>query len=589
MKINVKKAGTLELLFFLSLFIFSTTVTLKQHQGRGILNWQSEIWADMAGYYVYLPATFFYHFDASKTPPGIDEKTGYGFFLDRTHNKVVTGYFYGVSLLVSPFFFTAHAISLITGMDEMGGFSWIYHKVFDVASVFYLVLGLFFLKRFLKNYFPEYLQYILILVTFLGTNLFYYSIEVTLMSHVYSFFAISVFLYAMKEFLKDKSRYRYFLLMAFAFGLMFIIRPTNCLIGVIFPFWDSLNRKEILDRLKLIFHPKYILALLAIMFVMFIPQMVFWKIMRGTFLYLKYGEGFYFWNHPKLTEVWFSTLNGLVPWSPVTLLFIIGMFYMIFRRKQNGILILSFFLLISYMAAAYKFWYYGCAYGHRAFIEFLPVFCIPFGYLAGTILESKKRILQVLFVLIVVFMTYFNARLSLVADKCNFGSSWDWDYYVKQINRIHLFPLSTLPHTFKNDFENAALYDETKVTDSVQNSGSYSAVLDHDNEICCKHSAMVWDFNGKYPKFITVQLLVKKVKPGLVNALLVCSFGKNDTVYDLQSQPLEPFAGKTRSWFTVFRTFRVPEGLSGDTRMNFYVWNKEKNAFFVDDLRIKYE
>jgi len=186
-------------------------------------------------------------------------------------------------------------------------------------------------------------------------------------------------------------------------------------------------------------------------------------------------------------------------------------------------------------------------------------------------------------------MTYFNARLSLVADKCNFGSSWDWDYYVKQINRIHLFPLSTLPHTFKNDFENAALYDETKVTDSVQNSGSYSAVLDHDNEICCKHSAMVWDFNGKYPKFITVQLLVKKVKPGLVNALLVCSFGKNDTVYDLQSQPLEPFAGKTRSWFTVFRTFRVPEGLSGDTRMNFYVWNKEKNAFFVDDLRIKYE
>jgi len=110
MKINVKKACTLEILFFLSLFIFSTTVTLKQHQGRGILNWQSEIWADMAGYYVYLPATFFYHFDASKTPPGIDEKTGYGFFLDRTHNKVVTGYFYGVSLLVSPFFFAGHVI-----------------------------------------------------------------------------------------------------------------------------------------------------------------------------------------------------------------------------------------------------------------------------------------------------------------------------------------------------------------------------------------------------------------------------------------------------------------------------------------------
>jgi hypothetical protein len=589
MKIKHPSIRTLELLFFLSLFIFSTTLTLKQHQGRGILNWQSEIWADMAGYYVYLPATFFYQFHADKSPQGIDEKSGYGFNIDRDNNKITTQYFYGVSFLVSPFFFAGHAISLITGMDEMGGFSWIYHKVFDVASVFYLVLGLFFLKRFLKNYFPEYLQYILILLTFLGTNLFYYSIEVTLMSHVYSFFAISVFLYAMKEFLKDKSRYRFFLLMAFAFGLMFIIRPTNCLIGVIFPFWDAGSRKEIMNRLKLIFHPKYIFPLLAIIFVMFIPQMVFWKIMRGSFLYLKYGEGFPFWNHPKFPEVWFSTLNGLIPWSPLTLLFIIGMFFMIFKRNNNGILILFFFLLISYMAAAYKFWYYGCAYGHRAFIEFMPVFCIPFGYLARTILESKKRILQVLFVLIVVFMTYFNARLSLVADKCNFGATWDWDYYVRQINRIHLFPASTLPYTFSNDFENDAIYYGTKFTDSVHHSGSYSAVLNPDNEICCKHSAMVWDFNGKYPKFITVQLLVKKIKPGPINALLVCSFGKNDTVYSLQSQPLEPFTGKTRSWFIVFRTFRVPEGLSGDTFMNFYVWNKEKKVFFVDDLKIRYE
>lgn len=67
----------------------------------------------------------------------------------------------------------AHAMSAVTGEDELGGFSLIYNKIFDIAGVFYLVLGLFFLKKFLKNYFPEYLQYIIILVTFLGTNLFF--------------------------------------------------------------------------------------------------------------------------------------------------------------------------------------------------------------------------------------------------------------------------------------------------------------------------------------------------------------------------------------------------------------------------------
>jgi hypothetical protein len=492
-------------------------------------------------------------------------------------------------LLLSPFFLIAHSVSAITGKDELGGFSLIYNRVFDVAAVFYLVLGLFFLKKFLRNYFPEYLQYVIILLTFFGTNLFFYSIVDPLMSHVYSFFAIAVFLYAMKEFLKDTSRFRYFLLMAISYGLMFIIRPTNCLIGIFFLFWDVLNWKEIGYRLRLIFRPKYILTVLVIMFMFFIPQMIFWKLMHGSFLYLKYGESFIYWNHPKFMEIWFSTLNGLIPWSPLNLIFMIGMLFMIIKKINNGILIGLFFLLISYMAAAYKYWYFGCGYGHRAFVEFYPVFCIPFGFLTGNIFKSQKRILQAFFVLTVVFMTYFNARLSLFAEKCNFGSTWDWDYYVRQINRIHLFPQSKPFFTFQNDFENDAIYYGTKITDSVYNSGSHSAFLDQNIEICCKHSSMIWDFYGKYPKFIRVQLLVKKVKPGPVDALLVCSFVKNDSVVNFQSQPLEPFTGETHSWFTVIKTFRVPPGLPGDANMNFYVWNKQKNTFFVDDLKIKYE
>ncbi len=591
MRINIKKTGTREILFFLSLFLLSSVLTLTANQDRGIFNCNSEIWADRAGYYIYLPATFFYHFDANKSPQGIDGKTGYGFNIDHNNNKITTQYFYGVSFLVSPFFMIAHAVSAVTGKDELGGFSLIYNKVFNVAAVFYLVLGLFFLKKFLKNYFPEHLQYILILLTFLGTNLFFYSIVDTLMSHVYSFFAISVFLYAMKEFLKDTSRYQYFLLMSFSFGLMFIIRPTNCLIGVIFLFWDTINSKEIVDRLKLVFHPKYILPFLAIMVVIFIPQMIFWKIMRGSFLYFNCGEGFPFRNHPKFMEVWFSTLNGLIPWSPLILLFIIGMFFMIFKRINNGILILFFFLLVSYMAASYKFWYYGCGYGHRAFVEFYPVFCIPFGFLAGKILDSKKIILKISFMLLVVCMTSFNFSLSLVANRCNFGSTWDWDYYSQQLKRIYLIPQSTLPYTIRNDFENASInnYHGTTVTDSLSHSGMWSVLLDKNHETCCEHFVFVRDFKGKSTQMITVKLLVKKVKPGLVNAFLVCALKKNNKVYNTQSQLLEPFIGNTRSWLTVFKTFRVPYGLSGDTQISIYIWNKEKNSFFVDDLTINYE
>lgn len=584
-----RKIRVLELVFFVILFILSTIFTLKQNKDRGICNWQSEIWADMAGYYIYLPATFYYHFDPKKAPPGIEEKTGYGFFIDHNNNRIYTQYYYGVSLMISPFFLAAHEVNVKSGKDDLGGFSETYNKAFDIAAVFYLVLGLFFLKRFLRNYFPEYLQYIIILITATGTNLFFYSIVEPLMSHVYSFFTISLFLYSMKEFLADKSRYRYFLLMAFSYGLMFIIRPTNCLIGILFFFLDAQGGKEIISRIKLVFQPKHIIPLIVIMFVFFFPQMIFWKKMHGSYIYLKYGVGFTNWAYPKLPEVWFSTLNGLVPWSPVILFFIVGMFLMIFRRIKNGMLIFIFFLLVSYMAAAYKYWYFGCGYGHRAFVEFMPVFCIPFGYLAQQIFKLRIIILMVLFLGIAGFMSYFNAQLSLVADKCSFGTTWDWDYYMRQVNRINLFPKIGLPYTFKNDFENEAIYYGTKVTDSVKYSGMYSAVADPAQEICCSHSFMIWDFNGKYPKFIRVELLIRKVSKDPINAFLVSSFQKNDKIVNLQSLPIEPLPAKINSWITVVKTFYVPRGLPGDANMNFYIWNKEKKTFFVDDVKIKYE
>ncbi|MGA3014111.1 MAG: hypothetical protein ABSD71_08750 [Bacteroidales bacterium] len=584
-----RKTGSRELLFFVILFLLGCLLTLMANQNRGILNNDSEIWADGAGYYCYLPSTFFYHFDARKAPQGIDEKTGYGFEIDHNTNRISTQYFYGVSLLISPFFLIGHIVSLATGQDELGGFSLIYNKIFDIAGVFYLVLGLFFLKKFLRNYFKEYLQYILVLVVFLGTNLFFYSIIDSLMSHLYSFVAISLFLYAMTEFLKDTSRYRYYLLMSIAYGLMIIIRPTNCLIAILFPFWDAIDGKEVISRIKLILKPKYLFIILGIILIMFIPQIFFWKKMYGSFIHLQYGVGFSNWNHPKMIEVWFSTLNGLIPWSPVNLFFISGMFFMIFRKFKNGLLILIFFLLISYIPASYKFWYLGCGYGHRAFIEYLPVLCIPFGFLAKKIIESRRKILKISFFVLVIIMTAFNFSLSLMASRCNFGSTWDWDYYKKQLKRIYLVPGSKLPYTFRNDFENELINNRNVLTNTASNSGSWSAVLDKDHETGCEYSVIVRDFKGEIPKSIQVDLMVKKNNQGPLDAWLVCSCQKDTTIFAKEQQPLETGYMNCTSWVSVIKTFMLPRGLTPETKINIYIWNKGKKDFLIDDMKIRFE
>ena len=578
-----------EYLFFLILLITSVAFTLKIHQGRTNFNWRSEVWADKAGYYIYLPATFLYHFDVEKCPAGIEEKTGYSFTVDHQKKTITTQYFYGVALLVSPFFLAAHAVATLAGIDEQQGFSTLFSRFMDVAAAFYLVLGLFFLKRFLRNYFREALQYFIILVVFLGTNLFYFSMEDGLMSHVYSFFAISLFLFAMKEFLADNSRYRYFLLMAVSLGLMFVIRPTNCVVGFFFLFWDAESGKEILRRLKMVLHPGKLLPLLGIMFLFMIPQMIFWKLGHGTYIYLKYGETFTHTTDPKFAEVWFSTLNGLVPWSPVNLFIMLAMIFMVIRGDKNSIGVLVLFLGISYMAASYKIWYMGCGFGNRLFVEFYPLFCVPFGFLSEKIFNLRWKAFGILYSLIILLMIYMNVGMSLSPEKYFFGSVWDWSHYRQFLKPIHLYPKDEKQYFFRNDFENAALQGGSVVTDTLKRSGDYSAVVNNYQPTCCEHDSYVWDFGGKFMKFMTVQCYVMKPKDVPLHGFLVCSFEKNDSVINRQTLRLDHFALKPDQWFMVYKTFRIPEGLSGDTRMRFYVLGMDNMSFYLDDLLIRYE
>src|SRR5690554_5459863 len=87
-------------LAFTALVIF---LSFNRHSKSGYFNYHSEIWADKAGYYVYLPAAFKFNFDSRQFPDSIQIKTGGGFELLQDQQKVVTKYPYGVALLQAPF------------------------------------------------------------------------------------------------------------------------------------------------------------------------------------------------------------------------------------------------------------------------------------------------------------------------------------------------------------------------------------------------------------------------------------------------------------------------------------------------------
>ena len=127
-------------LCFLGITLF---LTFNRHSKSGYFNYHSEIWADKSGYYVYLPAAFKFNFNPNNFPDSIEINTGNGFALDERNGKVITKYTYGVALMQSPFFCLAEILAEPLNFEK-NGFSPIYHWCINVASVFYLVIGLIF-------------------------------------------------------------------------------------------------------------------------------------------------------------------------------------------------------------------------------------------------------------------------------------------------------------------------------------------------------------------------------------------------------------------------------------------------------------
>ena len=97
-------------------------LTFNRHSKSGYYNYHSELWADKAGYYVYLPASLKYNFKANDFPDSIDMKVGYGFKLDLEENKVLTKYTYGVAFLQSFFYLLADSLSTSVN-QKADGFS----------------------------------------------------------------------------------------------------------------------------------------------------------------------------------------------------------------------------------------------------------------------------------------------------------------------------------------------------------------------------------------------------------------------------------------------------------------------------------
>lgn len=572
------------------LFSVLLAVSWLFHSDSDRYTYRSEIWADRSGYYLYLPFSLYYQFDARKLPAGLAGKTGGGFSADSLNNRLEIKYTCGVALMVAPFFLTAELISQIAELDSEGGLSLLFMRFMELAAVTYLFLGLWFLKRFLENYFTPGISLFVVVMVFVGTNLFYYSMIEGMMSHVYSFFLFSLFLFSLKKFLLSAG-YRYFILLSIALSLAVLIRPTNILLGVLFFALDAKGVSGWLERLREFIKPKYLIVFIVILSLIFLPQLYYWKYLTGHWFYYPYGsEAFTNWRHPRVLEVLFSPVNGLLAYTPMVVFFLAGIVLMITQRRQNGWLIAMFFVVVTLTCAAWQMWYFGCSFGQRSFVEYYAILALPFAFFTTWILENRTFVVRTIIIFLIFLFTYGNVRYTVSLyqfEHCYKGSTWDWDHYHRSLARAGILSPAPLMQSFRNDFENLALSPVERPSQVFTRSGQYSIAC-HRAEVTPLFLVALYEFGPRYPKRIEVEAWVLKPGNRSTGASILYRVCQGTEILFEDELPIDSQFGDPLHWTPVRGSYIIPEVSDENIQIQLFLKNPQHAFIYVDDLQLNY-
>lgn len=363
------------------------------------LRWNSPpIRSDGVGHYLYLPAALIDHdLTLEKTV-----QRDFGGHRPETAgvNRAETGrmldkYPIGEAVLLLPFFGIAHLVTLAVGF-EANGFSAIYEYATVAAGLTYMTVGLLNLAALLRRTFsPGVIAATLVAVTF-GTNLFHYGTYDTTFSHIYSFCMIVLFLRSVERWYASP-RVATTVALAISAGLITLLRPTNSVVflwAVLYGIQDSASARARVAWWRE--HARLIVAGAAAYGVVLLPQLLYWKFITGHWIIFSYeGEGFAFGN-PQILRVLFSVRKGLFFWSPILLLAVAGLWVLRRYRPEYMLPSVTYLLVHVYIVSSWHDWAYAGSFGHRAFVESLPVFALGYAALCQTAVDrGRTRLIAV--------------------------------------------------------------------------------------------------------------------------------------------------------------------------------------------------
>jgi hypothetical protein len=355
---------------------------------------------DEIGYYVYLRSAFldknfdftneFNHYQDSYLIVGYSPITG----------KPVNGLPIGSAILWLPFFLAAHLgiwiFNLFGNSIAMNGYSKPYTVAICFGSSFYSFIGILLIYQLARQVFAKISEIstrtilVSIVLFWLASPLVFYMFLQPAMAHANSVFAVSLFIYLWYQW-RNRDTWQKWVFLGLSGSLMTLVRFQDVLFLII-PWVDYFINRNKAYKLRFPIIIRNILVFLFALFLLFIPQLVAWKEIFGSYFSGPESHSIISGTnlmHPHLIAILFSGRHGLIAWNPIILLSILGAGWL-WKKDRQIISILGFvFILQFYLISCWHEWWGAHSFGHRMFLSSTPFFILG---LITFIFQLRKKI-----------------------------------------------------------------------------------------------------------------------------------------------------------------------------------------------------
>lgn len=367
-------------------------------------SWEKQIvfGGDGWGYYAYLPASFIHH-DLANLKTTLAVSVSYGHPLRKESpnplgtdvpqhiggGKQVIKYTSGVAMMMLPFFATAHAMAPLLDCPQ-DGFSMPYMLLATLAVVFFVVWGLRILAIVLREFFSETVTSLVVLTLAAATNLYFFTVYLTPMSHGYLFFWYACLVYATHFFYK-KRKWRYAGLIGLSCGFITVTRPNEAICLLIPALYGIGNFDDLKARWRFVAsHAGQVSAAVATFLLPILPQVIYWLWLTGKPVFYSYGEESFDFTNPQIINGLFHFKNGWLVYTPVMSLAVAGLFFL---KKDNNwrLPVYAFLPLHLYIIYSWWCWYYINGFGSRPMVETYALLAFPLGHTLVFLMKNKTR------------------------------------------------------------------------------------------------------------------------------------------------------------------------------------------------------